>query len=313
MIEGPGVYVSQNVDDLRIMNNMLQNVHLYSVDGPTRYTNLSLHHPDMIDISNGTQIAYGDDVLQKIKVFNFSPHNSHTIVLIHGGAWRDPNNTFLDFEDLVGYLLKEHNLIGVNYRLSPDNKHPCHIEDVVAGIGKIQTLVAPGTEYSFVGHSVGATLLLQLLNYHEIIDLGNGDFTVSKSLPKLDLKIRYIYFVDGIYDIQDLIAEYGAPYKLFVDCAFESEKQYLEASQMTWSLSKEFLWEFKAVVIQSEDDELLSQRQSDTFVGFLKKRQCTVEYLQGNWGKHEEVYRHPYLAEIIETRSQKLLRSEVAK
>lgn len=34
MIEGLGVYVSQNVDDLRIMNNMLQNVHLYSVDGP---------------------------------------------------------------------------------------------------------------------------------------------------------------------------------------------------------------------------------------------------------------------------------------
>lgn len=256
---------------------------------------------------NASEIAYGGEPLQKIKIFNFSPENSHTIVFIHGGAWRDPNNTFLDFNELVGYLLEKYNLIGVNYRLSPEYKHPYHLVDVARAIAKIQTIVGSDSDYSFVGHSVGATLLLQLLNYQDIITLGGAghdesDGNLIERLPKLLLNIHSIFFVDGIYDIGDLIAEYGAPYKAFVDSAFQDEKHYMEASQMTWSISKMFDYAVQPVVIQSTQDELLSTRQSEAFLEFLKKREISAEYLFGDWGKHEEIYRRRELAEIIEKR-----------
>lgn len=281
--------------------------------GERRYVRCSghscrlVHSPRQEDEMNASEIAYGGDPLQKIKIFNFSPENSHTIVFIHGGAWRDPNNTYLDFNELVGHLLKKYNLIGINYRLSPEHKHPDHLVDVVTAIAKIQAIVGSHSDYSFVGHSVGATLLLQLLNYQDIITLGHAGHDESHenaicSLPKLLLNIHSIFFVDGIYDIKDLIAEYGAPYKGFVDSAFQDEKYYLEASQMTWSLSKTFDYAFRPVIIQSTQDELLTSRQSEAFFEFLKKRDIPVECLSGDWGKHEEVYRRRELAEIIEKR-----------
>lgn len=254
---------------------------------------------------NTTEISYGDNPLQKINIFNFSPENSHTLVFIHGGAWRDPNNTYLDFNELVGYLPEEYNMFGVNYRLSPEWKHPCHLVDVMSAVAKIQAIVGSDSDYSYVGHSVGATLLLQLLNYREIMNLASSDDDKSDDylIENIGLlNVHSMFFVDGIYDIGDLIAEYGAPYKLFVDCAFQNERHFLEASQMTWSLPKQFDYDFNAVVIQSGQDELLSLRQSDIFVEFLKKRGVEVEYLIGDWGEHEEVYRRRELAEMIEKR-----------
>lgn len=247
------------------------------------------------------EVSYGDHPLQNIKLFNFSPKNKRTIVFIHGGAWRDPNNTFMDFAKLIDHLLDlpSVNLVGINYRLSPEHKHPAHVVDVVNAIHKIETMAEIGTTLSLVGHSVGATLLLQVLNYKEIIERGNLSQDEIR-VPDLKLDLRTMVFVDGIFDVMDLIAEYGAPYKLFVDLAFESEEHYSEASQMTWSLpSTPFSRKFYAVVVQSKQDELLSERQSTKFVQFLKSREINHDFLLEDWGQHEEVYTREELAPII--------------
>lgn len=240
--------------------------------------------------------------MQTIKLFKFLPEYSKTLIFIHGGAWRDPNNTYLDFANLVGYLdMADTNMVGINYRLSPQIKHPYHLVDVAAALQKILSLTGH-SKVLLVGHSVGATLLLQLLNYREIIALGSVS-GAEIELPKLELDIDTIFFVDGIFDIVDLIAEYGAPYKLFVDVAFDSETHYVEASQMTWTKAGfRFDQDFRAVVVQSKQDELLSERQSERFVSFLEGKNVPVEYLAGNWGKHEEVYRRAELADIIKAR-----------
>lgn len=248
------------------------------------------------------EISYGENALQTIKLFEFLPENESSLIFIHGGAWRDPNNTFLDFSQLVGHLTLENtNLIGINYRLSPEIKHPSHLLDTVNAISKILTITKT-IKVLFLGHSVGATLLLQLLNYKEIISLGDLENNEIE-IPDLDLDIDKIFFLDGIYNIVDLIDEYGAPYKLFVDCAFESKKHSEEATQISW-LRSNFLFQFlfSAVVLQSLEDELLSERQSLGFIEFLKKNNIEYEYLTGNWGKHEETYTRRELADIITSR-----------
>lgn len=253
-----------------------------------------------LEMVNLEEISYGDHALQKIKLFKYDPKNTESIVFIHGGAWRDPNNTYMDFEQLVKELhhTPNTNLVGINYRLSPEYKHPTHLVDVVNAIDKFQDL-AGSTKLTFVGHSVGATLLLQLLNYKDIIRLGLSE-TADTSLPELKLDVNALVFVDGIFDISDLIDEYGAPYKLFVDCAFDTEKHYTEASQVTWSLpGRDFEFEFRGVIVQSTEDELLSARQSSHFAEYLRSRNVPLEQFLGPWGKHEEVYRRRELADII--------------
>lgn len=241
----------------------------------------------------GEIVPYGEHPLQALKYFRHDPSYKHTLVLIHGGAWRDPNNTFDDFQELVLLLNKlpetdGTNIVGVNYRLSPQFKHPAHIQDVVLALQKV--VVDTGSNsVSIVGHSVGATLMLQLLNYSEM----------TGSTQHLDLGIRSLYFLDGIYDVPDLVDEYGAPYKEFVDLAF-SESQVRESTQMTWG--REIPLQLLAqnyIVVQSNQDELLSGRQTARFLAFLTNRGVQPHHFEGDWGAHEEVYKRAEVADII--------------
>ncbi|GEQ68538.1 hypothetical protein JCM33374_g2206 [Metschnikowia sp. JCM 33374] len=208
-------------------------------------------------------ISYGPHELQKIKVFHFSPGNNHTLVLIHGGAWNDVRNTYDDFSEMVGYLKADTgipivsglNIVGINYRLSPQTVHPGHLQDVVMAINHLADKWHVG-RVSVAGHSVGATLVLQMLNYRQIIEKGVADLDLATApqghhghhghheyadisqfhIPDLSKKIslQWLFFIDGIYDIGDLVEEYGPAFK-------------------------------NAVVVQSSEDELLSLRQSHNF------------------------------------------------
>lgn len=248
-------------------------------------------------VTPSDEVSYGDHPLQKVKSFRFSPSNEHTLLLVHGGAWRDPSNTYMDFNEMVGRLGTEFpttafNVIGINYRLSPEVKHPEHLRDVVSAIEKVQRDVGV-RKVHLVGHSVGATLLLQLLNYQKMLQ-------GIKNVPLLDIEIQTLFFVDGIYDMVDLIDEYGASYRLFVENAFETEDDYVNGSQMTWRGKEPFEFEgIQVVVVMSRQDELLSLRQTQKFLKFLEQRGITSEYLEQDWGLHEEVYRRNELADTI--------------
>lgn len=250
-----------------------------------------MSHPNTIE-------SYGKQSLQTIKYFHFSPPNDRTIILIHGGAWRDPNNTYDDFIPLYQHLMRkktnDFNIVGINYRLSPDVKHPAHLLDVISALLWIQKHT-PTKHLLLVGHSVGATLILQLLNYKEI--LGQLNLTVSGN-PILGVDI--VYFVDGIYDIPKLIEEYGDAYKEFVMCAFSIEEEYKNATQLSMENFRQFGHTPKKIVIcQSTEDELLSERQTDLLTLYLSEYDINFTLYRENWGLHEEVYRREELADLI--------------
>ncbi|KAK7687545.1 hypothetical protein QCA50_009430 [Cerrena zonata] len=259
---------------------------------------------------SGDTVKYGEHELQQIKFFNYSENNKKSVIFIHGGAWRDPNNTYDDFQEIIGNILSRDgsraNLIGVNYRLSPQFKHPSHLIDVVTALNTLNV------HYSIdniilVGHSVGATLLLQLLNYKQIIDLGvdKSDPRITNNPPaSLNVSLKDLVFVDGIYDIVDLIDEYPG-YALFVNEAFNSLQHYKDSSQLSSTVfQKNPLFALagetpRFTVVQSLQDELLSARQTHGFVKFLDSLGIVPLVFFSNYGLHEQVYKLDQLANIL--------------
>lgn len=228
-------------------------------------------------------IRYGPAPLQEIKVFNYDPSNRELIVCIHGGAWRDPGNTYNDWDTFA--LLasdKPINVFGVNYRLSPEVKHPAHLQDVNLALDYIIKKY-PSERLKLVGHSVGATIALQMLDYEKIC----GQPT--------EVTIDKVYLLDGIFDIPDLILEYPS-YKSFVDEAFTDSLEWRQATQVT---NGSAINPVGIAIIYSDDDELLLDQQTRQLLAILKEQRVTYDYHHGHWGKHEEMYRHPEVCNLI--------------
>lgn len=282
-------------------------------------------------------VSYGEHPLNRLKFFQFDKSNDVTLLLIHGGAWRDPNNTYNDFKDMISHIQNnqyaaKYNLIAMNYRLSPEVKHPFHLWDVLEGL---QFLVQNYDIHKILiaGHSVGATLMLQLLDYNKILDTGFQilveDLKADKNRTETDLhvplkkerilmneameklQLRTFCFIDGIYDITQLISEYGCPYESFVNNAFSSPEQYAEATQLSSStvdVGSPFSYnthlanvrnKLNLVILQSNKDELLSMRQTNLFIEYLTQKNLNFKPFVGEWGGHEHVYRHEDVANIV--------------
>lgn len=261
----------------------LVNLYIYELD---TYAGSVFYRDKQLTIMTQV-INYGQDPLQTMKIFSHNPENNKCIVFIHGGAWRDPRNTYDDFADLIEKLPSNINCISLNYRLSPDVKHPTHLLDIIRALNYLQREF--GIKRTLlVGHSVGATLILQLLTYKALLG--------EKAIP-LTIKLEHLYFIDGIYSIPDLLEEYPS-YLLFVNEAFASEKDYEGATSITVPTDWDF--PFTSIdILQSQEDELLSERQLNVFALFLKARGIQFTDRRGHWGKHEEVYRRREIADII--------------
>ncbi|RAH81485.1 hypothetical protein BO86DRAFT_339405 [Aspergillus japonicus CBS 114.51] len=137
--------------------------------------------------------SYGTNhVLQTVTVTTLSalPDKGYWVICIHGGAWRDPTQTALNYlTPAVSILAASEpyastthaHLAGfasINYRLSPHPdhpqdrtttppteyraaRHPDHIADVQAALAFLQRRYGFGDRYILVGHSCGATLAFQ--------------------------------------------------------------------------------------------------------------------------------------------------------
>lgn len=238
-------------------------------------------------------VQYGTHPLQSIKVMAYDEANHTSLVLIHGGGWRDPNNTYDDFVELVHHLGPTgFNVFGVNYRLSPQVKHPEHLVDVVSALNHLHT------EYKvdsvvLVGHSVGGTLLMQLLNHEQLI---RRAIVPIEAVDSLQVKLDKLVFVDGIYDVVEMLREYPS-YRSFVDDAFVSQEHYTQASQVSAGI--DLVLRPDVVLVHSLEDELLSPRQTKHFEKYLVNQGITPKVIFGNFGQHEQVYRLKQVANII--------------
>ncbi|CAY67441.1 uncharacterized protein PAS_chr1-1_0471 [Komagataella phaffii GS115] len=213
-------------------------------------------------------LKYGEHNRQSVRVYQ--PPNKDKIsaccIFIHGGAWRDPSNTAADF-DAFGNELSKTGIIcySVDYRLSPEIKHPEHLNDVLKALKFIHSEIND-FPCCLSGHSVGATLVLQSLQH---------------SLP---LNIMLVVLLDGIYDLPQLVLEYP-DYLSFVT---EAHK---DRDWETVTFEAEELPQTNFFFVHSTADELLSPRQTKLLVNKLERKfPSSVLSVIADFGSHNSVY-----------------------
>ncbi|KAF2761551.1 hypothetical protein EJ05DRAFT_176251 [Pseudovirgaria hyperparasitica] len=225
------------------------------------------------------------------------------VLFIHGGAWRDPTQTSTEILPLLNYLYKSPSSIpdlpnpcppapslpdpaqrrtyeddgvdirpyiagfaSLNYRLSPDVKHPEHIRDVSDAIAHLVREYGVGRDVQFVllGHSCGATLAAQYVS-----GLGLDRARQQDRVHPIALGL-----LAGIFDLGAFVARHAdSPvYRDIVEGAFgRDEREWLEASPMQGMYG----WEEGKVVLVgwSREDGLVEDAQSEEFVEKLAREQ----------------------------------------
>lgn len=222
----------------------------------------------------------------------------HAIVFIHGGAWIDKNNTPNDFAELSQHILNLTNahpsfsMYAIEYRLSPEAKHPDHIVDVIDNLAQ---LIAQEhiEELTILGHSVGATLAWQLLSSTPCLEKLNTHISADK-YQNLRNVLRRCYLVDGIYSLTHLLEEYPS-YDYFISQAFLTVQDYDDPRSSTLIIPSNL----EIHVIHSYEDELLSPRQSNYLCQVLQDHKQPYYCNWDHFGKHNDVYSSTKLAQYI--------------
>lgn len=284
--------------------------------------------------------SYGSHPRQIVRDFHIESSSENVFIFIHGGAWRDPNNSALDCQDLVNHLNNDNqspsNFFSIDYRLAPEVQFPSFLLDVQFAIILIKDYLGrhhrdlAKLKYHFIGHSVGVTLILQLLDYnwiqlnwfnnntgnqlaelHQLLEsyTDHYSFTISQistinhlwrifhdELGFLETQIGNIYLLDGIYDTDTLIEQYPA-YQSFVreaNGSFYSTNYRFANSQYFQTATA--VSNSSIYIVHSSRDELLDDKQHKQF---LQKYQWKVRLIEADFGTHEDVYKHREVAELI--------------
>ncbi|KAF5097628.1 hypothetical protein DV451_003765 [Geotrichum candidum] len=194
-----------------------------------------------------TQIKYGDHPLNTIGVYTPRDSNAATastkwLVFIHGGAWRDPNNTHHDGDYILTSLLSQPKFASkyrgasIDYTLSNEKQHPSFVLDTLAALRKLDDVYGLGDEYILIGHSAGVHIALQTFIY------GRQDAR-NRELVR---KCSKVFGIEGIY-ILDLLTAENEGYRGFTEEAFgrNTNQAWDEASPFTASAAAEdqrYLW-----------------------------------------------------------------------
>ncbi|KAL4989737.1 hypothetical protein BDW68DRAFT_195602 [Aspergillus falconensis] len=255
---------------------------------------------------------------------NTDNESGYWVILIHGGAWRDPTQTSTSYLTPALSVLstsqsKSPNpqsrritgLASISYRLSPhpshpqdasttmeshlrNAKHPEHINDIQLALSFLQKKYRFGERYILAGHSCGATLAFQAV------------------MPSLSAQAREgsendyiaplaILGMAGIYDLRllrDSNRDISA-YQEFIEGAFAADERVWDAASPGVVRGEGGVegWKKGRVVVlaHSKEDELCDMEQSEGMKGFLegwekdglKKRE--VQFLPIE-GKHDEAW-----------------------
>ncbi|KAI1617960.1 Alpha/Beta hydrolase protein [Exophiala viscosa] len=243
-----------------------------------------------------TSYSFGPYDLQEVLVW-VPPEKSQDslfwIVLIHGGAWRDPSITAQSFaEPAVSKLLsgaaprldipqgKSLAFASISYRLSPHPdhpqdpvntpssslrtaRHPDHIDDVCSGLETLHRHHRLTVHnYILIGHSCGATLAFQALKRCT----ENAGLAVPPPSAVVGMA--------GIYHLQDLLdnhkqGPYADVYASFLKGAFgEDEVVWNEASPACWpdhhSDARMIYAGRTVLLVVADGDDLVEPQQRET-------------------------------------------------
>lgn len=256
-------------------------------------------------------VKYGPHDRQTIGIYREISNESlcHDFVFfIHGGAWRDPTNSFKDGTRLLNSLSKiftkdngsETGLIGVSldYRLSPQVLHPVHLQDVALGLDYINQNYKVKRAI-IVGHSVGATIALQLFKEWN---------SWSDSVKAILSKVRVIVGSEGIYDIRALLRD-DPSYESFIREALGQNTSYKDWDELS-PLSETRIdpgnepprlnFSGRLVIVHSMEDELLSYKiQPEIAKRLLRSSEIEVDVKYIANGLHDDVYKGEKLVTIV--------------
>lgn len=126
-------------------------------------------------------------------------------IFVHGGAWTIGNKNIVKEREAKAYTDNGVIMVVINYRLSPEHKHPAHVQDIAASVKWVRDNI---TQYGgnpddivISGHSAGAHLVALLgtnpkyLAKHGIplnvfkavvpVDTASFDLTVPQKYKKI--------------------------------------------------------------------------------------------------------------------------------
>lgn len=232
---------------------------------------------------------YGPHPRQVVASWTPASDSEHGIIFIHGGLYRDPSNTYADWEAVIKELAQldqSSKLYSIDYQISPDVKHPSHIIDSLKAIKHIVD-TNKLKSISLVGHSVGATLITQILTPQ--LWSGLVDFEIPK--------VAKVWLLDGIYDIATFVEEYPVCETL-IEESFDNYKEPITPLNGEYDLCNWRTLE-KIMVVQSTKDELLSMSQSEQFTKWLENLQLQYQMVCQDFGLHNQVYINLEIARLI--------------
>ncbi|KAL4752556.1 hypothetical protein BDW72DRAFT_64331 [Aspergillus terricola var. indicus] len=286
---------------------------------------------------------YGDHDLQTVTVAkpyparaplhaeNTDNESGYWVILIHGGAWRDPTQTSTSYlaptlsilsssESKSPSSQSQHirGLASISYRLSPhpshpqdasttmeshlrNAKHPEHINDIQLALSFLQRKYKFGKRYILVGHSCGATLAFQAVMASLSVQGRKGP--VNGYIAPLA-----ILGMAGIYNLRLLRDSHRdiSAYQEFIEGAFGADEKVWDAASPGVVRGEDGVegWKEGRVVVlaHSKEDDLCDMEQSEGMKEFLEgwqgndqKRLVQSLVIQGRhdeaWEKGEELAR----------------------
>ncbi|KAK8066388.1 hypothetical protein PG997_013135 [Apiospora hydei] len=259
-------------------------------------------------------IKYGPHDLQTIGLWR-SVKEGHLagktwIIYLHGGAWRDPRKTHLDFAPTLNHFhaLPESSRVGgyasIDYRLSPhpefpqdpastppeklrNASHPDHLRDVWSGLQLLQQSFGFGGDYIVVGHSAGATMAYQLLMGAAALGGEGAEAPSGVELP------RAVVGFQGIYDLRGIVARFGPGYAGFIAAAFgDDTSTWDRASPMKYTGGFASNWKGGKVAVlgRSPDDELVDAAELEGMAQVLEKEGINHLVFRDMKGSHDGVW-----------------------
>jgi len=216
----------------------------------------------------------------------YSPRFQTWLVYVHGGAWRDPAQTSLCIQPAIKHLQHSHStavnhitgLASINYRLSPypdhstdpssptddqrNVRHPVHVTDIHLALNYLRKQYHL-ERWIGVGHSCGATLLLQLAS-------GIGLARQPVGLPSPATGLHGLILLEGIYHIPLLLQNHSPPtcpesisqiYKDIVLGAFGQDAVAQEEASPVSGTYTQVPRGCRVVLGHSPQDELVEEEQ----------------------------------------------------
>lgn len=216
---------------------------------------------------------YGSDPRQRLWVKPGSKHGGNWLIVVHGGAWRDPKYTEETGKFCANSLSGLFDgVASVTYRLAPKHKFPTQPEDVRDAIEYLHK------EYGFekivlAGHSAGAYI--------------SGEIAAWNWSP---VPVALVIGIEGIYNLVDLLKECPDYTDMIADC-FGYESEVWAKADPDWS-------SIKSCIVHSVEDELLTLRQPELI---------SSEVVKLPHGKHDEVFESIDLLPSIKDQIQNAL------